>query len=81
MNNADIRPATRRLLFVADAAVADVDELPASVRAVIDAATEVHVITRGRTGLRALLLASVSSAVVNHADRPMLIARRPLAAA
>jgi nucleotide-binding universal stress UspA family protein len=45
MSNADIGPPIRRLLFVADAAVADVDELPRSVRAVIDAATEVHVIT------------------------------------
>jgi nucleotide-binding universal stress UspA family protein len=34
-----------RLLFVADAAVADVDELPPAVRAVIDAAAEVLVVT------------------------------------
>jgi nucleotide-binding universal stress UspA family protein len=34
-----------RLLFVADAAVADVDELPPAVRAVIDAAAEVFVVT------------------------------------
>lgn len=34
-----------RLLFVADAAVADVDELPASVRAIIDAAAAVYVVT------------------------------------
>src|SRR4051794_12319086 len=34
-----------RLLFVADAAVADVDELPLAVRAVIDAAAEVLVVT------------------------------------
>jgi len=45
MSNADARPAIRRLLLVADAAVADVDELPRSVRAVIDAASEVHVVT------------------------------------
>jgi nucleotide-binding universal stress UspA family protein len=45
MSNADIRPAIRRLLFVADAAVADVDELPRSVRTVIDAAAEVYVVT------------------------------------
>src|SRR5689334_3285471 len=38
-------PAVQRLLFVADAAVADVDELPPAVRAVLDAATEVHVLT------------------------------------
>lgn len=34
-----------RLLFVADAAVADVDELPASVRAIIDSAAAVYVVT------------------------------------
>jgi nucleotide-binding universal stress UspA family protein len=45
MSNADMRPAIGRLLFVADAAVAGVDELPRSVRAVIDAAAEVHVVT------------------------------------
>jgi nucleotide-binding universal stress UspA family protein len=45
MSNADIHPAIRRLLFVADAAVADVAELPRSVRAVIDAAAEIYVVT------------------------------------
>src|ERR671910_2961826 len=35
----------QRLLFVSDAAVADVDELPPVVRAIIDAATEVYVLT------------------------------------
>jgi nucleotide-binding universal stress UspA family protein len=35
----------QRLLFVADAAVADVDDLPPAVRAVIDEAAEVHVLT------------------------------------
>ena len=39
------RTAIQRLLFVADAAVADVDELPPAVRAVIDAAAEVYVVT------------------------------------
>jgi nucleotide-binding universal stress UspA family protein len=39
------RPAIQRLLFVADAAVADVDELPPAVRAVIDGAAEVYVVT------------------------------------
>ena len=34
-----------RLLFVADAAVADADELPSAVRALIDAAAEVYVVT------------------------------------
>ena len=45
MSDADIRPAIGRLLFVADAAVAYVEELPRSVRAVIDAAAEVYVVT------------------------------------
>ena len=40
-----LRPAIQRLLFVSDAAVADVDELPPAVRAIIDAATEVYVLT------------------------------------
>lgn len=35
--------------------------------------------SRGLTGLRAMLLGSVSSAVVHHADRPALIVRRPVA--
>ena len=35
----------QRLLFVSDAAVADVDELPPVVRAIIDAATDVYVLT------------------------------------
>ena len=39
------RPPIQRLLFVADAAVADVDELPPAVRAVFDAAAEVYVLT------------------------------------
>jgi nucleotide-binding universal stress UspA family protein len=34
--------------------------------------------SRGLTGLRAMLLGSVSSAVVHHADRPTLIARQPI---
>jgi nucleotide-binding universal stress UspA family protein len=38
-------PGIRRLLFVSDAVVADVDELPPVVRAIIDAATEVNVVT------------------------------------
>jgi nucleotide-binding universal stress UspA family protein len=38
-------PAIQRLLFVADAAVADVGQLPPPVRAVIDAADEVYVVT------------------------------------
>jgi nucleotide-binding universal stress UspA family protein len=38
-------PPIQRLLFVSDAAVADVDELPPAVRAIIGAATEVYVLT------------------------------------
>jgi nucleotide-binding universal stress UspA family protein len=38
-------PSVERLLFIADAAVADMDELPTAVRAVIDAATELYVVT------------------------------------
>jgi nucleotide-binding universal stress UspA family protein len=52
MNNGHTAPeppapgaSIRRLLFVADAAVADVDELPPAVRAIIDAAAEVYVVT------------------------------------
>ena len=51
----DARPAApeapiRRLLMVADAAVAEVGELPAQVRAVIDAAAEVYVVTPSLPG-------------------------------
>jgi hypothetical protein len=35
----------QRLLFVADAAVAEVGELPPATRALIDAAAEVYVLT------------------------------------
>jgi nucleotide-binding universal stress UspA family protein len=35
--------------------------------------------SRGHAGLRAMLLGSVSSSVVHHADRPTLIVRRPVA--
>lgn len=38
-------PTIERLLFVVDAAVADVGELPPSVRAIIDAAASVYVVT------------------------------------
>ena len=34
--------------------------------------------SRGLTGLRAMLLGSVSSAVVHHADRPTLVIPRPV---
>jgi hypothetical protein len=65
MSNADIgipgshlndRPAAiRRLLFVADAAVADVDDLPPAVRTVIDGAAEVYVLTPALPGRLAWL--------------------------
>jgi nucleotide-binding universal stress UspA family protein len=35
--------------------------------------------SRGRAGLRAMLLGSVSSSVVHHADRPTLVVRHPVA--
>ena len=41
----DGRQAPRRLLVVADAAVADINELPPRVRAVIDEAADVYVVT------------------------------------
>ena len=41
----ETRPGIQRLLFVADTAVAEVSELPSRVRAVIDAAAEVYVLT------------------------------------
>jgi hypothetical protein len=44
------QPPIQRLLMVADAAVAEVDELPAPVRAMIDGATEVYVITPSLPG-------------------------------
>jgi nucleotide-binding universal stress UspA family protein len=48
-------PGIQRLLFVSDAAVADVDELPPAVRAIIDAATEVYVLTPSLPGRLAWL--------------------------
>ena len=35
--------------------------------------------SRGLTGVRSMLLGSVSSAVVEHADRPTLVVRQPVA--
>jgi nucleotide-binding universal stress UspA family protein len=37
--------------------------------------------SRGLTGMRSILLGSVSSAVVHHADRPTLVIRQPVGAA
>ena len=39
------KPPSQRLLFVADTAVADVEELPPAVRRVIDSAAELYVLT------------------------------------
>lgn len=41
----ELRAPVERLLFIADAAVADMDELPSAVRAVIDAASDLYVVT------------------------------------
>lgn len=49
------QPPIERLLFVADAAVAGVDELPAQVRAIIDDAAEVYVVTPSLPGRLAWL--------------------------
>jgi hypothetical protein len=43
-------PATRRLLVVADAALADVAELPPRVRTIIDEAGEIYVVTPSLPG-------------------------------
>ena len=48
-------PPIQRLLFVSDAAVADVDELPPAVRAVIDDAAELYVVTPSLPGRLAWL--------------------------
>ena len=34
--------------------------------------------SRGLTGLQSMLLGSVSSAIVHHADRPTLVVRQPV---
>ena len=51
----DRRAAIQRLLFVADAAVAGVEELPSAVREVLDAADEVYVVTPALPGRLAWL--------------------------
>src|SRR4029079_5044021 len=57
----------QRLLFVADAAVAEVDELPPAVRAVIDAAADVYVVTPTLPGRIAWLTDAVDQ-VLHLAD-------------
>jgi nucleotide-binding universal stress UspA family protein len=49
------KPAIERLLFVADAAVADVVELPPAVRAIIESVAEVYVVTPSLPGRLAWL--------------------------
>jgi len=56
----------QRLLFIADASVADVDELPPAVRTVIDAAAEVYVVTPTLPGRLAWL--------ADEVDRPRHVA-------
>lgn len=70
MSNSDIgapdsqpterNPPIRRLLFVSDAAVADVDELPGPVRAVIDDAAELYVVTPSLPGRLAWLASQLN---------------------
>ena len=60
-------PGTQRLLFVSDAAVADIDQLPPVVRAIIDAATEVNVLTPTLPGRLAWLADDVDR-VRHYAD-------------
>jgi nucleotide-binding universal stress UspA family protein len=56
----DRKPPIERLLFVSDAAVADVDELPRAVRAVIDDATELYVVTPSLPGRLAWLASELN---------------------
>ena len=58
---AEARPPIARLLVVADAAVADVDELPPRVRAQIDAAAEVYVVMPSLPGRLAWLATQVNA--------------------
>jgi nucleotide-binding universal stress UspA family protein len=62
----DHRAPIQRLVFVADAAVASVDELPPAVRATIDAAAEVYVLTPTLPGRLAWL--------ADEVDRPRHVA-------
>ena len=51
----DVNPRFSRLLVVSDAALADVDQLPRSVRVLIDAAAELYVVTPSLPGRGAWL--------------------------
>ena len=64
------QPPVERLLFIADAAVADVDELPPAVRAVIDEAAEVYVVRPpSPAGLPGSPTTSIVSACRRRASR------------
>jgi nucleotide-binding universal stress UspA family protein len=56
----DRKPPIQRLLFVSDAALADVDELPRAVRAVIDDAAELYVVTPSLPGRLAWLASQLN---------------------
>jgi nucleotide-binding universal stress UspA family protein len=57
---------------IADAILAEADDLDAEA---------IVLGTRGLTGLKSLLLGSVSHAVVQHADRPVIVVPSPVLAA
>jgi nucleotide-binding universal stress UspA family protein len=60
LSNPDIGRPIQRLLFVSDAAVANVDELPFAVRAVIDDAAELYVVTPSLPGRLAWLASELN---------------------
>jgi hypothetical protein len=57
----DRKPTIQRLLFVADAAVADVGDLPPAVRVLLDAAARVYVLTPTLPGRLAWLADDVDA--------------------
>jgi nucleotide-binding universal stress UspA family protein len=66
------QPRTRaRHTTIAEAILAEADEVGASV---------IVLGTRGLTGIKSLLLGSVSHAVLQHADRPVIVVPSPEAA-
>ena len=63
-----MKSAIQRLLFVSDAAVADVDELPLAVRTIIDAPSEIYVLTPTLPGRLAWLADDVDRFRHYYAD-------------
>jgi nucleotide-binding universal stress UspA family protein len=73
---------------IAQEAGLDAEPLPVEAvgpvwKTIVDAAaahdaSTIVIGSRGLTGLRAMLLGSVSSAVVHHAERPTLVTHRPV---